>query len=138
MFEHLMTMALLLNLADPAQAAGAAREVALHPVEEAIVTRTNAERQRHGLPVLEVDVELVRSARHHAAWMTRTRTLRHTTKAVAENIAMGQTNSQEAVRSWMNSPGHRANILSPGHRKIGVAAYTAADGTVYWCQQFVR
>ena len=38
----------------------------------------------------------------------------------------------------MNSSGHRANILSPSYSKIGVAAYTANDGTVYWCQQFLR
>jgi uncharacterized protein YkwD len=38
----------------------------------------------------------------------------------------------------MNSPGHRANILNPGYTKIGVAGYTAANGRVYWCQQFLR
>ena len=110
--------------------------LALYPVEQAIVQRTNAERARNGLPPLEVDHTLVRSARKHAVWMTRSRNMRHTTAPVAENIAMGQRDSREAVRSWMNSSGHRANILSRGHRKIGVAAFRTPEGTVYWCQQF--
>ena len=38
----------------------------------------------------------------------------------------------------MNSPGHRANILNPGYRRIGVAAYRTPEGTVYWCQQFLQ
>ncbi|MBX3415104.1 MAG: CAP domain-containing protein [Pirellulales bacterium] len=110
--------------------------LALYPVEQAIVQRTNAERARNGLPPLEVDHTLVRSARRHAVWMTRARNMRHTTAPVAENIAMGQRDSREAVRSWMNSSGHRANILSRGHRKIGVAAFRTPEGTIYWCQQF--
>jgi len=52
------------------------------------------------------------------------------------DIAMGQRSSGEVVQSWMNSSGHRANILNRGHRRIGVAAYTTSGGTTYWCQQF--
>jgi uncharacterized protein YkwD len=51
---------------------------------------------------------------------------------------MGQASSNDAVRCWMNSSGHRANILNRGHRKIGVAGYRTADGTIFWCQQFRR
>ena len=47
----------------------------------------------------------------------------HTRRPLAENIAMGQSHSSEAVGSWMGSSGHRANILNPAHRHIGVAAY---------------
>jgi uncharacterized protein YkwD len=108
----------------------------LHPVEAKVVDETNAMRARHGLPPLAVDQRLVQSARAHTAWMTRARRLRHTSRPVAENIAMGQSSAQEAVRSWMGSSGHRANILSFGHRRIGVSAYTAPDGTVFWTQQF--
>jgi uncharacterized protein YkwD len=108
----------------------------LHPVEERVVEQTNAMRARHGLPPLLVDQQLVQSARAHTAWMTRARRLRHTSQPVAENIAMGQQTAQEAVRSWMGSSGHRANILSRGHRRIGVSAYSAPDGTVFWTQQF--
>ena len=70
--------------------------------------------------------------------MTRNRTLRHTLQSVAENIAAGQPTSPEVVRAWMSSSGRRANILDAGHARIGVAAYRTDDGTIYWCQQFLR
>jgi uncharacterized protein YkwD len=103
-----------------------------------VVANTNAERARHGLPALELDPNLTQTARQHTWWMTRNRSLQHGNYPVAENIAMGQTSSHEVVRSWMNSSGHRANILNRGHRRIGVAAYTTPSGTTYWCQQFTH
>jgi len=111
-------------------------DLELHPVEKKVIEKTNAQRARHGLPPLKVDVRLVRSARRHTAWMTRNG-LQHTTAAVAENIAWGQRSSSEVIQSWMTSPGHRANILNGRYRRIGVAAYTARDGSIYWCQQFL-
>ncbi len=110
----------------------------LHPIEARVVERTNAQRARYGLRPLVVDRHLLRSARRHAAWMTNSQSLAHTTQSVAENIAMGQQSSAEVINSWMNSSGHRANILDPGHTRIGVAAYTTPNGTIYWCQQFLR
>jgi uncharacterized protein YkwD len=109
----------------------------LHDIEKKVIEKTNAERARYGLPPLVVDRNLVQSARTHAAWMTNSRTLQHTSAPVAENIAMGQRSSGEALSSWMGSSGHRANILNSGHRRIGVAAYRTPDGTIYWCQQFL-
>jgi uncharacterized protein YkwD len=85
---------------------------------------------------LQVDPELMETAREHAAWMTRNQRLVHTMRAVAENIAMGQPQSSEAVRAWMNSSGHRANILNAAHRLIGAAAFRTEEGTIFWCQQF--
>ena len=110
--------------------------VRLSDVEVNIVSYTNEERGRYGLPPLEIDKELMATAREQAAWMTRSGFLVHTRRPLAENIAMGQTHSSEAVGSWMNSSGHRANILNPGHRRIGVAAYRTAGGVIFWCQQF--
>ena len=111
---------------------------ALFQHESGVLQKTNAERARYGLPPLVLDKSLLNSARQHAAWMTRSQTLQHTGQAVGENIAMGQNSSGEVVRDWMNSPGHRANILNPGYTRIGVAGYTAANGQVFWCQQFLR
>ncbi len=85
-----------------------------------------------------VDRRLMRSARRHCAWMTNSRSMVHTSDAVAENIAMSQRSSEEVVNTWMNSSGHRANILNPGNTRIGVAAYTTPEGTIFWCQQFLR
>jgi uncharacterized protein YkwD len=108
----------------------------LHPIEARVVEKTNAQRALHGLPPLSVDPRLLRSARDHAAWMTNSRSMVHTTKPVGENIAMGQHSSTEVINSWMNSSGHRANILNRGYNCIGVAAYRTPEGTIYWCQQF--
>jgi uncharacterized protein YkwD len=110
----------------------------LHPIEARVVERTNVQRAQHGLPPLSVDPWLLTSARRHAAWMTNSRSLTHTTQAVGENIAMGQNSSAEVVNAWMHSSGHRANILNPGYTRIGVAAFTTPDGTIFWCQQFWR
>jgi uncharacterized protein YkwD len=110
----------------------------LHEVEQNILERTNAERRRYGLRPLKLDRKLLGSARRHAGWMTRNRAMQHTNQPVAENIAMGQNSSAEALRSWMNSSGHRANILNAGYTRIGVAAYRTPSGTTYWCQQFLR
>jgi uncharacterized protein YkwD len=74
-------------------------------------------------------------ARNHARWMAHNRNLTHG-RGVAENIGMGQTSASEAVTSWMQSSGHRANILDGGHTRIGVALAHSPDGTAYWCQQF--
>jgi len=79
---------------------------------------------------------LMKSARRHGAWMARNRNMVHCYGPFAENIAMGYKDSRTAVRAWMNSSGHRANILSSRHRRIGVAAYRTPSGTIYWCQQF--
>lgn len=107
-----------------------------HPLQQRIVERVNRERQSHGLRPLTIDRRLMRSARRHANWMALSRNLQHTHDSVAENIAMGQHSSDQAVRDWMNSPGHRANILG-SYDRVGAAAITAPDGTVYWCLQLL-
>ena len=112
--------------------------VKLAAIEANLVSYTNHERARYGLPPLAVDKELMETAREQAAWMTRNGSLVHTRRPVAENIAMGQRDSSDALRSWMGSPGHRANILNSGHRRIGVAAFRTGSGTIFWCQQFRR
>ena len=114
------------------------KELDLLPIEENIVKYTNSERAKYGLSALQIDRELMKSARQHASWMANNRRLVHARRSVAENIAMGQPHSRSAVRDWMNSSGHRANILNRGHRRIGAAAYRTPGGTIYWCQQFRR
>ena len=52
-----------------------------------------------------------------------------------ENIAMGQSNANAVVTAWMNSEGHRENILKPEYRKIGIGVYYLND-TPYWVQNF--
>lgn len=52
-----------------------------------------------------------------------------------ENLAFGQDTPEEVVNAWMNSEGHRKNILSPNYKRIGIG-YKVIDGTVYWVQEF--
>lgn len=54
----------------------------------------------------------------------------------AENIAAGQKSPGAVVAAWMNSAGHRTNMLATAANKIGVGSYTAPDGTIYWVQLF--
>ncbi|CAF1115967.1 unnamed protein product [Rotaria sordida] len=53
--------------------------------------------------------------------------------AVGENIASGQTSVGEVMQGWMNSPGHRRNILNGTYRHIGAAIAQSANGTCFWC-----
>ena len=115
-----------------------AQQLALHSVEMGVIENTNRQRARYGLRPLRVDFGLVRSARRHTQWMTRNHVLQHTSAGVAENIAMGQSSPTDVLNAWMNSDGHRANILNAGYTRIGVAAYRTPQGTIFWCQQFLR
>jgi uncharacterized protein YkwD len=130
-------LSLMTTPAAPAAKPAPTQKLELYAIEQHVIARTNAERIKNGLEPLLIDQSLVNSARKHTAWMTNNNTLQHG-GGVAENIAMGQRNSAEVMQSWMNSSGHRANILNGSHRKIGVAAYTTANGTIYWCQQFTQ
>lgn len=59
-----------------------------------------------------------------------------TYRGSGENIAWGQRSPQEVMKGWMNSEGHRANILNPKFTKIGVGYYQNAAGRNYWTQLF--
>lgn len=58
-------------------------------------------------------------------------------RTAGENIAYGQRSPQEVVTGWMNSPGHRANILNGSFKKIGIGVYQSG-GVIYWSQLFTN
>ena len=116
----------------------AADDLELLAIEKNIIIHTNAQRARYGLKPLEIDEGLMKWSRGHASWMARTRKFVHSGRPAAENIASGQKDSKAAVTAWMNSAGHRANILNRGYMRIGAAAYRTPKGRIYWCQQFRR
>jgi uncharacterized protein YkwD len=58
-------------------------------------------------------------------------------RTAGENIAYGQRSPQEVVNGWMNSPGHRANILNGSFGKIGIGVYQS-KGIIYWSQLFTN
>ena len=58
-------------------------------------------------------------------------------RGAGENIAWGQRTAEAVMTAWMNSEGHRANILNPSFQYIGVGYYTNAQGTPYWALLFM-
>ena len=58
-------------------------------------------------------------------------------KGAGENIAYGQKTAEAVVDAWMNSDGHRANILSGNFTDIGVGCYISPNSTIYWTQLFI-
>lgn len=58
--------------------------------------------------------------------------------AAAENIASGQRTAADVMNSWMNSSGHRSNILNPTYNQIGVGVARDDNGNLYWTQMFIR
>ncbi len=61
-----------------------------------------------------------------------------TFRSSGENIAWGQRSPEEVVKAWMNSEGHRANILNTNFTKIGVGYYQNGAGRNYWTQLFTN
>ncbi|TRZ37844.1 sporulation protein [Niallia circulans] len=119
--------------------------------EKQVVELTNAERAKNGLPALTLDTNLSKVARAKSEDMSKNNYFDHTSptygspfdmmkqfgisyKAAGENIAKGQTTPEQVVKAWMNSEGHRANILSNKFTHIGVGY--VANGN-YWTQQFI-
>ncbi|MGX6608133.1 CAP domain-containing protein [Micromonosporaceae bacterium Da 78-11] len=125
-------------------------------MEAEVVRLTNKERVAKGCPALRTDSRLTEAARRHSGDMVQQKFFSHTGSngsnfvarevsagypkkgASAENIAWGYRSPQQVVTGWMNSSGHRANILNCSSVAVGVGvAYTAA-GAPYWTQDFGR
>ena len=112
--------------------------VRLWPVEKELLDATNAARQRNGCGPLVLDASLQQSARLQSWRMVQTGSMRHglSGASCAENIAMGQSSVTEVIRTWLNSSGHRRNMLNRGSARCGVAVYQSSGGTLGWTQQF--
>ncbi|MDY7088815.1 MAG: CAP domain-containing protein [Actinomycetota bacterium] len=112
----------------------------------------NVQRESNGCAALTVNDQLTTAARDHSAWMARTGTFSHTgeggstfvararaagyAQPSAENIAMGYRSAAQVVDGWMNSSGHRANILNCRSTTVGVGVVRTSDGTPYYTQDF--
>ncbi|NBV49973.1 CAP domain-containing protein [bacterium] len=111
--------------------------VELSDIEREVIQLTNQERMKRGLPALVVSGPLLNLSRQKSTNMARTKNLSHSVAPRppgGENIAWNQANAKEVVRSWMNSDGHRANILSRRYSTIGVGM--ALGNGPYWTQMF--
>lgn len=118
-----------------------------------VVELVNQERQKAGLKALTVNVQAERAAEIRAREIetsfSHTRpngtnfftVLRETGvsyQSAGENIAYGQKTPTQVMNSWMNSAGHRANILGSNYTSIAVCHYKSAAGVDYWEQLFLR
>ncbi|MFC8008085.1 CAP domain-containing protein [Streptomyces olivaceus] len=118
-----------------------------------VLTLTNRERAGAGLPALAPDDRLARAAQAHSADMVARDFYSHTDpdggrpwdraaaagssrRTVGENIACGQRSPAEVVEGWMNSPGHRANILTSDFTHLGVGLAGGGRAGTYWTQLF--
>lgn len=119
--------------------------------EQEVIRLVNEIRVQNGLKALTYNWELSRVARYKSQDMKDNRYFSHTSpvygspfqmiknfgityRSAGENIARGQTSPQAVVSEWMNSSGHRANILKASFTQIGVGY--VADGN-YWTQMFI-
>ena len=141
------------NLIYPGQKVTIPNFDAIKSVENQVIQLTNQERAKNGLPAMTADWELSRVARYKANDMRDKNYFSHTSptygspfdmiknfgisyRSAAENIAAGQTTPASVVQSWMNSSGHRANILSSNTR-IGVGYAKGGSYGYYWVQMFI-
>ncbi|MHB8172221.1 MAG: CAP domain-containing protein [Thermincolia bacterium] len=128
----------------------------LSQFETKVVELVNVERSKAGLKPLVADSLLSKGARAKSQDMADQGYFNHNSpkygspfdmmktfgvkyNAAGENIAAGQTTPEAVVTGWMNSPGHRANILNPKFGKIGVGYVTVNKGyRHYWTQWFTN
>lgn len=116
-----------------------------------VVKLVNEERAKAGLSALTIDVNVEAAAQVRANEIkqsfshTRPNGSQFSTtlkeqgvsyRGAGENIAWGQKSPEAVMQAWMNSDGHRANILNAQFTKIGVGYYQDANGTNYWTQLF--
>ncbi|WP_341933916.1 CAP domain-containing protein [Microbacterium sp. LWO14-1.2] len=114
-----------------------------------VFTLTNAQRTQAGLPALVSDPALDAAAAEWARQLASSCTFEHSTAAwrssrvaasgwvaTGENIAAGQPDANSVVTAWMNSAGHRANILDGRYTGLGVGYATGTCYRTYWVQIF--
>lgn len=114
-----------------------------------VVRLTNLERVAAGRSALSGDPAVASAAVAHSVDQAARQRIGHTGsdganagarltragfvwRAWGENVAVGQRTAQEVVTAWMNSAGHRSNMLSSSYTKIGIGVATGSDGRRYW------
>lgn len=88
--------------------------------EREVVQITNRERARRGLQPLKINAKMMADARSWSTNQARRGRMYHSRMGYGENVAWNQKTPQEVMSAWMNSRGHRANILNPKYKEIGV------------------
>ena len=122
--------------------------------QKEVVRLVNVERSKRGLKELSFNTQLSNVATLKSQDMIDQNYFSHTSptygspfdmmkqfnisyRTAGENIAMGQKTPAEVVNAWMNSQGHRENILNSNFTEIGVGVAKSSNGTLYWTQMFI-
>lgn len=122
--------------------------------QKKVVELVNIERAKNGLKPLTMNAEVNKTATLKSQDMAKLNYFSHTSptygspfdmmkkygisyRTAGENIAMGQTSPEQVMQGWMNSSGHRANILKSSFTQIGVGVAKNSNGQLYWTQQFI-
>lgn len=122
---------------------------------ERVLELVNEERAKEGAKPLVLDEDLCAVAAMHSEDMIARNFFDHENPdgaspfdrmkaygisymAAAENIAAGQTTPEQVMDSWMNSPGHRKNILNNAYGKIGIGIAMGGEYRIYWTQCFIN
>ncbi|MEG1410554.1 MAG: CAP domain-containing protein [Terrisporobacter sp.] len=123
--------------------------------QQEVLRLVNVERSKRGLKPLKLNTKLSSVATTKSQDMVNKNYFSHTSptygspfnmmkqfgisySAAAENIAKGQTTPEQVMKSWMNSSGHRANILSANYTELGVGVAKSSNETTYWTQMFIK
>jgi uncharacterized protein YkwD len=119
----------------------------------AVITLVNQERAKAGCSGLTSESRLEAAAQKHSELQADRNEMSHQLageasmgdrvtaegyrwRSVAENVAAGYPDAASVMDGWMNSPGHKANILNCGYQEIGVGLAKSSSGTPYWTQNF--
>lgn len=122
--------------------------------QQQVLDLVNAERTKRGISALTLDSNLSSVATKKSQDMVNKNYFDHTSptygspfdmmkqfgisyRTAGENIAKGQKTPQEVVTAWMNSEGHRKNILNPNFTNLGIGIAKDSKGTTYWTQMFI-
>ena len=122
--------------------------------QQQVLDLVNAERTKRGISALTLDSNISNVATKKSQDMVNKNYFDHTSptygspfdmmkqfgisyRTAGENIAKGQKTPQEVVTAWMNSEGHRKNILNPNFTNLGVGIAKDSKGTTYWTQMFI-
>ena len=122
--------------------------------QQQVLDLVNAERAKRGISALTLDSSLSSVATKKSQDMIDKNYFDHTSptygspfdmmkqfgisyRSAGENIAKGQKTPQEVVAAWMNSEGHRKNILNPNFTNLGVGIAKDSNKTTYWTQMFI-
>ncbi len=122
--------------------------------QQQILSLVNAERSKAGLEPVTLNSKLSQAAQNHtndmiskryfshnspsgSTMVSRVKAVGYTYSTIGENIAAGGSTASATMTQWMNSPGHKANILNPKFRELGVGYGASNDQyRYYWTQVF--